>query len=285
MKKFTYIIAIAAAGLFLASCSEKLGSEPGNDSQPVVTVYNYNPAGAEYDSDTDQDIRFVSNGKVASAYYLAEKTADKKDAIAAQGEAAYIEKVIAQGTPITFTDGVCDVTVTDMAGDYDISVVAVSGNQKVMRAISFSGIAWDVTSSIEGTYYINVSRMQSITGATSFPAVLQRHSTDPTLYRIKGALGPGTKISFKTMDMKGQDNSGEEYTFFRIPEQATPYTFSSYGTVSLRDLGYWQGDDAYVTSYGYESGMYADGYCFLCLHYYVSAGNLGYGWDEFVPND
>lgn len=284
MKKFTYIIALAAAGLFLASCSEKWGSEPGNDNEPVVSVYNYTPAGTEYDSDTDQDVRFVSNGKVASAYYLTEKTADKKDAIAAQGEAAYIEKVIAQGTPITFTDGVCDVTVTDMVGDYDISVVAVSGNQKVMRSVSFSGIAWDVTSSIEGTYYIKISRMQSITGATSFPAVLQRHSTDPNLYRIKGALGPGTKITIRTIDQKGVDDDGE-YTFFRIPEQATPYTFSSYGTVSLRDIGYWQGDDAYVTDYGYESGMYADGYCFLYIQYYVSAGSLGYGYEYFVPND
>lgn len=284
MKKLTYIFAMAVAGLFLASCSEKEGTTPGNDSAPVVTVYNYAPTSAEYDGDTDQILRFVSNGKVESAYYLVEKSEDKKALIASSGESAYIEKVVSQGTPIVFDDeGLFSTTATDMTGDYDISVVAVNGNKKTLRSVSFSGIAWDPDAVISGTYYVQRSNIRSVVGATSFPATLQRHSEDKSLYRIKGALGPGTKITIKTIDIQGEDSDGV-YTFFRIPAQATPYTYGSYGTISVRDVGYWQGDDAWVTSYGYESGMYENGNCFLCIQYYVAAGSLGYTYDYFIAD-
>ena len=74
-------------------------------------------------------------------------------------------------------------------------------------------------------------------------------------------------------------------SFFRIPEQKLPFTYSTYGNVSIRDVGFWQGDDAYVTENGYESGIYADGSCFICAQYYVSAGSLGLAmYDYFVAD-
>lgn len=284
MKKLVYIIASVAAGLFLlSSCEQKAGTEPGNDTAPVVTVYNY-AAGAEYDSDADQRVRFVSNGKVTKACYLVEKSADKKAFIEAQGEEAYAQKVLNEGKEIAFEDGVYETIITGMTGDYDITSAATDGSKNTLRSVSFSGIPWDISSSIEGKYYVRVKNIADLLGSDPFPATLQRHQDDPTIYRIKGALGPGTKLTIQLIDKKGVDTTGE-YTFFRIPEQATPYTFSSYGTVSVRDLGYWQGDAAYVTDYGYESGMYANGQCFLCLQYYVSAGSLGYGYEYFIPNN
>jgi len=282
MKKYIYIFASAVALLSLASCTEKVGTEPGNDSKPVVTVYNYNPS-SEYDGDTDQRVRFVNNGKATQAWYLVDKKADKDKIIADQGEDSYIQKVVSEGKEISFADGVFETTLTDMSGEYDISVVASDGDAKTLRAVTFKGIPWDTASSISGTYKISRTNIQGIVGATSFPAVLQRHQTDANLYRIKDALGPGTKITIRTIDKKGQDDGGV-YTFFRIPEQATPYTFSNYGTVNVRDLGYWQGDDSFVLTGGYESGMYEDGTCFLCIQYYVSAGSLGYTYDYFIAD-
>ena len=282
MKKYIYIFAAAVVSLSLASCVEELGTTPGNDTQPVVTVYNYSPS-SEYDGDTDQRVRFVSNGKVEKAYFLIDKKADKDAMIAAQGEAAYMDKVVSQGQQINFTDGVFEAMATNMPGTYDISAVAVSGSNKTLRSATFNGIAWDTNSSIEGTYYVQRANIQGVVGGNAFAAVLQRHSTDANLYRIKGAFGPGTKITIRTIDKYGEDADGV-YQFFRIPEQATPFTYGSYGAISVRDVGYWQGDDAWVLSNGYESGMYEDGTCFLCIQYYVSAGSLGYTYDYFIAD-
>ncbi|MBQ9660355.1 MAG: hypothetical protein IJV37_03685 [Bacteroidales bacterium] len=281
-KKFIYILASLTAVVSLNSCVEKLGTAPGTDTLPVVTPYNYAPS-SEYDADTDQRVRFVNNGKATQAYFLVEKTADKKALIDSQGEEAYIQRVMSQGTALSFTDGVAEVVVTDMPGDYDISVAASDGSQKTLRSTSFSGIAWDSESGISGSYYPGLARIKGIVGDGPFEAELQRHQTDEHLFRIKGAFGPGTKLTIQTIDKKGEDEDGE-YTFFRIPAQALPFTWGNYGTVSCRDVGYWQGDDAWVLSNGYESGMYADGSCFLMIQYYVSAGNMGYGYDFFVAD-
>jgi len=285
MKKYSYILAAVLLGFSFTSCQENLGSEPGNDKLPAVVVYKYAPS-SEYDSDTDQRVRFVSNDKVTKATYLVEKVADKDAFIASQGESAYAEKVLSQGTAISFSNGVAETVVTGMAGDYAITAAASDGSNTTMRSVKFSGIPWDPNSSIEGTYVIGRSNIQNTLGASSFPAVLQRHETNPNMFRIKGAFGPGSKITINLMDKTDVDEDGEKYTFFRIPAQTTSFTYSSYGTVSVRDVGYWQGDDAYVTDYGYESGMYADGYCFLCIQYYVSAGSLGMSqYDVFIPNE
>lgn len=285
MKKYINILATVVAALSLASCVEKVGTVPGNDTLPVVTPYNYAPT-SEYDGDTDQRVRFVSNGKVSQAYYLVEKKADKLAEIASKGEDAYIEKVISQGTQFTIpAEGIFETTITDMPGIYDISVVATDGANKQMRATTFEGIPWDMESGIEGTYKIGLAAIQGIVGASSFKAVLQRHATDPTLYRIKGALGPGTKIMFQVIEKKGKDKAGKEYTFSRVPEQKLPFSYKTFGTVSIRDVGYWQGDDAYVTDHGYESRFYADGNCSICMQYYVAKGNVGLTkYDYFVAD-
>jgi hypothetical protein len=85
-------------------------------------------------------------------------------------------------------------------------------------------------------------------------------------------------------------DSDGKYQFFRIPVSETSFNYGNYGLVSVRDIGYWQGNDAYVTSSGYESGMYEDYSCFIAAQYYCSAGSLGYflsansNYDFFIPN-
>lgn len=95
-------------------------------------------------------------------------------------------------------------------------------------------------------------------------------------------------MKLNMLDLQGQDESGT-YRFFRVPEMATPLSVrltdgNSY-QLSVMDIGYWQGDESFVTAGGYESGMYEDGYCFVCVAYTVSAGTLVYGYDYFVPNE
>jgi hypothetical protein len=96
-------------------------------------------------------------------------------------------------------------------------------------------------------------------------------------------FGTGYHMKINLLDLKGK-KSGREYTFFRVPVADTPFTYGDYGAVSVRDIGYWQSNDAFITEGGYESGMYADYSCFIYIQYFVSAGNLGYDYDYFVPD-
>lgn len=94
-------------------------------------------------------------------------------------------------------------------------------------------------------------------------------------------------VAFKSYYMASlsREERPKATSFFRIPEQKLPFTYSTYGNVSIRDVGFWQGDDAYVTENGYESGIYADGSCFICEQYYVSTGSLGLAmYDYFVAD-
>ena len=45
MKKLIYSL-LALPMLLLGSCKEELGTEPGTDSNPVVTLYAYEPTDA-----------------------------------------------------------------------------------------------------------------------------------------------------------------------------------------------------------------------------------------------
>ena len=48
-------------------------------------------------------------------------------------------------------------------------------------------------------------------------------------------------------------------------------------------IGYWQGDDSFITSAGYESGMYEDYSCFIYLQCHIGTNNYGYKYDYFIP--
>jgi hypothetical protein len=280
MKKYIYrlfIILLSTAAM--ASCVEEEGTEPGNDSQPAITVYKY-AVSRPYNVDNDIKLRFAANSRTTEAYYLAEKTTDKATRIASVGENGYNDYVVSNGTKISGISGASDVDVmlTDLYGEYTITAVAVGGGAKSSVAIEFVGLDWNTLAT--GTYYFfNSSRI----GISSNPATLQVCTTNDKLYRFKDVFATGYHMKINLLDLTGKDADGE-YTFFRIPATETPFQYGTYGTVSVRDVGYWQGSDAWVTENGYESGMYANYYCFVCIQYFVSAGSLGYGYDEFVPD-
>lgn len=66
------------------------------------------------------------------------------------------------------------------------------------------------------------------------------------MYRFKDLYGTGKHLVINMLEQQGTDESGT-YSFFRIPATATSWSYGSYGTISVRDIGYWQGNDAYVT--------------------------------------
>lgn len=282
MKKILYASLGFALAAAFASCDVDSGLAPGNDVNPKVTVYQYT-ASRPYNSDNDTWLRFAANNKVSEAYYLAEKTADYESKIASMGADGYMESVVSNGTKIEgLTLGTdVDLVITDLYGDYTITTVAVGDGKKSSTTVTFRGLEWNDI--VSGLYYFMASEAFASLGPNE--TMLQQCTTDATLYRFKDVFGEGYSLKINLMpDYTGTDADGT-YTYFRIPVSETPYTYGSYGAVGCRDVGYWQGSDTWITENGYESGMYADYYCFLMIQYFVSAGNLGYGYDYFVPSE
>ena len=264
----------------VTSCTDEEGTEPGNDSTPIVTVYQYK-ASRPNNPDNDIILRFAANSKTTEAYYLVEQTVDKDAHIASMGKNAYIDYVVSNGIKVNDISGASnvDVVLTDLYGEYTITAVAVGKDSKTSTDITFSGLAW--TDVVTGTYYFFNAEKLGI--SASNPTVLQVCTTDANLYRFKDVFGTGYHLKINLIDYKGSDTGGE-YQFFRVPATDTPYIFGNYGTVNVRDIGYFQNNDAFVTEGGYESGMYSNYNCFIYVQYYVSAGNLGYDYDEFIAD-
>lgn len=289
MKKYIEsLLLLCVAAFTLTACSEDEGTNPGGDGNPNVVVYQYAP-GQPYNADNDVTLRFATNNKVEAVYYLSEPEADYNTHISEMGEAGYNDYVVENGTQVEGIEGQSnvDVTLTDMMGTYYITAVAVSGNQKKAYTTTFTGLAWEDV--VSGTYIFNAQPVSgSALGLPNTVTTLQVCTTDETLYRFKDLFGEGYSMKINLMGIQGEDANGP-YEFFRVPEMETPLSVrltdgNSY-TVSVEDIGYWQGDESFVTAGGFESGMYEDGYCFVCVAYTVSAGTLVYGYDYFIPNE
>ena len=286
MKKFAYSISIALLGFFAASCTEQEGTVPGSDGQPKVTIYQYTPS-AEYNSDEDVNIRFVKNGQTKSAKYLIELTKDKEAAIEADGEKAYVEKVLANGTDINFTDeGIFDLLLTGLANYYDITVVAVNGGKQEVSSSTFAGLAWK-PNGIKGVYTIYNGNIRKLTagGDAGQATELQQCESDEKLFRFKDLYGAGKSLKFRVTDDDPVDTGTYGLIrYFRVERQSTSLVHATYGPVDVLDFGYDLGD-AYFYDGGYNCYKYDDdGYCVLNLRYRVSAGAFNSMADVFVPN-
>ena len=279
-------MSLAAALTFcFTSCKEDNGTEPGTDSQPAATIYTYEPS-APLNPDNDVNIRFVCNSKTSEAYYLVEKTTEKE--ARKMSEAAYADFVVANGTKLQLTEDkhsggkVSEVTVAGLLGDYTITAVAANGGTKTSATKTFRGLMWEDVA--KGTYMYSNANVQFLMGEiTSRPTTLQICTTDETLYRFKDAFGEGMHMKINLLpDLVGEDEGGV-YTFFRVKDQMISEFQGN--KVYVRDLGYWQGDDKYVTEYDFESGMYEDYSCFIYIQCHIGSTNYGYGYDYFIPDE
>ena len=283
MKNILHIIAAGVVFSLLAACSEKLGTEPGNDPTPKATIYQYAP-GEGYNSDEDVVVRFVSNGKVEKLCYLVEPVAEKESFINENGEAEYAKKVLSEGLEVPSAElKSYNDTLTGLAGTYAVTAAAVSGGETILSESVFYGLSWSTLSS--GTYTFAVlSGMGLAPAQTEF----QVCDTDPNLYRFKDVFKPGYSLKIVALPEYTNTDDYGTYTFCRVPVQDTGFSYGDYGAIGVRDIGYWQGDESYVTQNGFESCYYTDGPDKGCLYvyvqYFVSAGNPGYNYDVYVPS-
>lgn len=288
MKKYINALGMILLTIMaLTSCKEEAGTTPGTDGAPAITLYQYAAEAPEYNPDNDIRIRIATNNQVAEAYYLAEPVTDKTARIESDGESGYMTYVIENGTKVEGISGASnvDVMLTDLQGEYAITVVGINGSNMTSQEVLFTGLSWtDVTT---GTYVFGTTSMSggsaaAITGKTSMPTTLQVCTSNPSLYRFKDVFGEGYSMKINLIDKTESDPDGE-YQFFRVPATLTPFTYNK-ESISICDIGYWQGNDAFVTDNGYESGMYANHNCFILVAYMISGGALGYGYDEFIAD-
>lgn len=278
MKKYIYsLFAVLLVTAAMTSCTVEEGTVPGNDKEPNVVLYSYTVK-KPYNEDNDIALRLAFNNQVESAYYLAEKASEKDSRVASMGEDGYMDYVVSNGTKIGEVTGNTDLTLTDMYGKYAITIVAVNGAKKASASTEFTGLEWNDV--VTGTYYFGV--IPAVTGEST-STTLQICTTDNTLYRLKDVFGKDSHMKIQLLpDYTATDDDGT-YTYFRIPATETPFTDAG-TTIGVRDIGYWQGSTAWITDNGYESGMYADNYCFFYIQYYCSGGSLGYNYEYFVPD-
>lgn len=266
---------ILAAAPMLWACSADEGAMPGSDPNPVVTLYSYAPTDEDSNPDNDVMVRFATNDKVTSVKYLLLPS----EQATALSEAEMIQKVSSEGTEVANlgANGTADVTFKDIYGPYVIA--AVANGSKLGNTISFTGLSWTVFKT--GTFYYGVT----FTPSESVEATLEKCDTDDTLYRISGVFGAGTAFKCQLLDVTGEDELGK-FHLFRVPQADTPWTYGSYGTVFVEDVGYWQGNSAYVTGFnGFENYFYDNGYIDVCLAWMCSAGCIDYKYGAFVPAD
>ena len=284
-KLFTYLLALVSMATFTA-CTEEAGTEPGGDSQPSVVLYQYTISASEsnYNADNDTHLRVAVNNQVSNIYYLAEPTETYDAYIESNGEDAYRQYVVDNGTQATATDGVADIYVTGLFGAHTITVVGMGLNNALCSAdVTFFGYTWNtlatgsvVAALLDGTFDFTI-----MPGFT-----LQQRDDDPTIYRIPNLYGNGYHLIIQaqgepeteTGDFFQQE--GVSYQTAPLQPLGTPYSYGDYGQISLADYATYAGDQNYL----YYNRLYANNYLYIQSIYTVSAGYLTQGYVQFMPD-
>ncbi len=282
MKKYIYgvFMALASVAMFTA-CSADEGTEPGNDGQANVLIYQYT-ADTPNDADVDTQLRITTNSATDAAYILAEPTEDYESRVSSLSESGYQDYVVENGKKLDKVQGeaVVDTIIKNLAGDYTITVVAVGKGGKISKKVNFVGVTWSDVAS--GTYYFSdFGQLFSIEEqyGYSLPATLQVCDSDPTQYRFKDFWKAGYHFKFNLTGKSGTLASGAKVNIITVEGQKTPYTYGSYGTIYFADALTHQ--DANAQGYIRE-----DNVVLLPMSYYVEAGTLLdiTGYDRFIPN-
>ncbi len=286
MKKHIILLFAVVAAFSAVSCTVQEGTLPGFDLYPHVVMTLSTPDATVYDTDCDVAVRVAANDATSEVYYFVEPTAVKE--ARNLPEAAYADFVVSNGTKVTVTpsefDGalVADFVAQGLSGDNTLSAVAVGGGETFIASKTFFGVKWNTIAT--GSYTFVKAAIASRAGGETIAATLQQRDDQPGTFRFKNLYGVGYSLEFYLLpDYEATDAYGH-YIYARVDPQATGLTYGSYGGISVRDVGYWKGDDSWVTEGGYESCFYDSYLCYMMVQYYVSAGSLGYGYDKFIPD-
>ncbi|HIZ32541.1 MAG TPA: hypothetical protein H9814_03195 [Candidatus Bacteroides merdigallinarum] len=284
-KLFAYLLALAGMATFSA-CTEEAGTEPGGDSQPSVVLYQYTISAGEgdYNPDNDTHLRVAVNNQVSDIYYLAEPTETHDAYIESNGEDAYRQHVVDNGTQATVTDGVADIYVTGLFGAYTITVVGTGLNNALCSAnVTFFGYTWNTLA----TGGVVAALLDGTTEYTLMPGfTLQQRDDNPNFYRIPNLYGNGYHLVIQAQgepETEAGDffqQEGVSYQTVTLQTLGTPYSYGDYGQISLSDYATYSGNQDYL----YYNRLYANNYLYVQSIYTVSAGYIVQGYVQFIPD-
>ncbi len=277
MKKIFYL-AFAALAMAFAACSEADNGSSSGDTLPVVTIYEYDtPSG--YNPDATAYVRVVPNAVTSEVWCLVELKADKDAFVEASGQEAYTQRVLAQGERVG-TDQDVELIRENLEGTYafTFAAVAADGAARCYEYV-FYGIAWETVCT--GTYEYGI-----LGGLGLSPREVElQKAIGQNIYRLENVFGSGYHLKFTAEEEHG---TGDYFDcrIVRVPVTQTGYTYGSYGYIFCRDVGVWQGNDAFNSFGNYPSFITDDNEVYLMLQYYCSGGSLGYNnYDVFTPNE
>lgn len=213
LKKYLYVLMAVAGAVALAACSADEGTEPGSDGSPVVTIYSY-AAPDGYDADVTTLLRVVPNNQVDRMYVLTELSEDKEAYISSNGEQAYVDRVISEGTEYEGTTQ--DLVITDLMGYNTTTVVAVaaSGARSVFENV-FKGVLW-----VDGGQAVVAENIAGLSGTVQ----VERQS-DANIFRVVGlytqldpSLGSATERFTFTFE-----GTSDAFTFTEFSTTEAPF--------------------------------------------------------------
>lgn len=160
-----------------------------------------------------------------------------------------------------------------------IAIAAFFGNESMVYTKTFQNPTW--TDIYKGTYTF-YNRMPERLSAMPYQnkVILQKSDNIDGLYRIKDLYGVGYHLLIYGTGKTEEDENGK-YELGCVPATETPYSYSSYGAVSCRDVYYWQNRiEGYL-----EDKIYENFSIDIWMQYFVSTGSIGYGWEHFEPEE
>ena len=284
MRKYIYCFALLFSVMALfTGCSEDNGTEPGGDSTPVATLFQEDVTKG-MSVDNDMLVRVATNSATESVYYIASDSATYKKDFATMGVDGYNNYVVEKGTKVEDlgANGVKDVAIKGMEGDYVVTFVAVKGNVKHASSLPFLGLVWSKVAS--GQYYFQPQDdgsfgLEDATGLSQKSGVeLQKCENVADTYRFKNLYGEGNSLKFTVVGGPFTSQSGNKYYQLQVDQQLTGFSNAKLGNIFVQDIASWQNNNAYQAYNRYFPEL---GVVELYLEYGVSAGYISYGYDEF----
>lgn len=274
MKKYLYLLFAAFVATTMVACTEKVGTEPGNDPNPVVTIYTL-AAPADYDPDQTVALRLAPNNKVDKMYILAELKATKDAYIKEKGEDAYANYVVQNGSEVSLES--LDVVIPELMGLHAITVVALdkAGN-KFSYETTYKGILWIDA----GQAYIFQNMCHN--GVAYFNGYVNvQRQDDCNIFRVVDMyhqLGGNTVPSNTDSVLTFEFDANHDLVSFGTSYE--PYIYVNFGG----DHGYWV--PGQYPSYCYvKSGEDEDGKFGYVSHLVVSGGSLYTGGYIYIYPD
>lgn len=199
---FKFALLFTLVALPFASCQDEVGTVPGTDKTPVITVKQYEVS--ENDTpENDIRLRVYSNAAVSDVRYLAQLK-EEKEKLQLNDE-DYAKYVAEHGTKIDVKpSSAYDLLIKGLRGEYVISVVSQRNGGWQLSSVPFSGYDYKTL----GTYVFTGNNPIFKGGQD----VQVEYSAIGNSYRVKDIWSEGSYLVFSPKADGSVDFSAAQFS-------------------------------------------------------------------------